>query len=68
MGAPTSYYYAMRSEMFLRDAQKALAQGEKERHINLITRATHYQYLAGQLPLEEGTNEQDICTTQVLQV
>ena len=68
MGAPTSYYYAMRSELFLRDAQKALAQGEKERHLNLMMRATQYQHLAGFLPLEEGTNEQDICTTQVLQV
>lgn len=66
MSAPTPYYYAMRSEMFLRDAQKALAQGEKERHLNLMMRATHYQYLAGQLPLEEGNNEQYIHRTQVL--
>lgn len=60
MSAPTPYYCGMRAELFLRDAQKALAQGEKERYINLMMRATHFQHLAGQLPLEEGTYEQEL--------
>lgn len=69
MSAPTSYYYSARVEMFLRDASKALAQGKKEEHKTLIMRATHYEYLAGQLPLLEGRTDeqnQDIHKTQVL--
>lgn len=49
---PTPYYYGKRAELFLFDAEQALEQGEHERHAQLIERATHYQGLAGQLPLE----------------
>lgn len=49
---PTPYYYGKRAELFLFDAEQALEQGEHERHAQLIARATHYQGLAGQLPLE----------------
>lgn len=49
---PTPYYYGKRAELFLFDAEQALEQGEHDRHAQLIERATHYQGLAGQLPLE----------------
>lgn len=49
---PTPYYYGKRAELFLFDAEQALERGEHERHAQLIERATHYQGLAGQLPLE----------------
>lgn len=51
---PTPYYYGVRAELFLHDAQRALMQGDTKEHARLIVRATHYAKLAGQLPLEEG--------------
>jgi len=48
---PTPYYYGKRAELFLYDAEQALLKGEREKHAQLIARATHYQQLAGQLPL-----------------
>ena len=48
---PTPYYYGVRAELFLHDAQQALAQGNKERHHELILKAVEYQELAVQLPL-----------------
>lgn len=53
---PTPYYYGMRAELFLHDAEIALGKGMKDEHARLVGRATHYQELAGQLPLEEGNN------------
>lgn len=49
---PTPFYYGKRAEMFLFDAEQALAQGNAEEHTRLMMRATHYRNLAGQLPLE----------------
>lgn len=49
---PTPYYYGKRAEMFLHDAEQALAEGNTERHAQLMVRATHYRDLAGELPLE----------------
>lgn len=51
---PTPYYYGARAELFLYNAQRALAEGKSEEYARLMVRATHYQELAGQLPLEEG--------------
>jgi hypothetical protein len=66
MVSPTPYYYGLRAELFLHDAEVALAQGEKEKHAQLVLRATQYQQLAGQLPLEEGRNDHnEIHTTRV---
>lgn len=48
---PTPYYYGVRAELFLHDAEQALAQGNKERHHELILKAVEYQELAVQLPL-----------------
>lgn len=48
---PTPYYYGKRAELFLHDAEQALLKGERIKHAQLIARATHYQQLAGQLPL-----------------
>lgn len=56
-GTPTPYYYGVRAELFLHDAEQALLQGDTPRHDTLMVRATHYQQLAGQLPLEEGHND-----------
>jgi hypothetical protein len=59
---PTPYYYGVRAELFLHDAEQALREGRKEEHARLIGRATHYQELAGQLPTmydisyEKGSN------------
>lgn len=49
---PTPYYYGKRAEMFLHDAEVALAEGNTEQHARLMVRATHYRDLAGELPLE----------------
>ena len=51
---PTPYYYGKRAELFLHDAQQALAQGDTTKHARLMLRATEYEELAGQLPREEG--------------
>lgn len=51
---PTPYYYGVRAELFLHDAEQALKQGDTTKHAQLMVRATHYAELAGQLPLEEG--------------
>jgi hypothetical protein len=60
---PTPYYYGVRAELFLHDAEQALREGRSQDHARLMVRATHYQGLAGQLPLtvydnrtEEGIN------------
>jgi len=53
---PTPYYYGKRVELFLQDAQIALSQGDTNNHARLILRATEYQELAGQLPLEKEEN------------
>ena len=60
MGKPTPYYYGVRAELFLHDAEKALREGQKEKHAHLMLRATQYQQLAGQLPLEEGLHDQTL--------
>lgn len=49
---PTPYYLGVRAELFLHDAEQALVQGNKERHAELMLRATEYQRMAGQLPME----------------
>ena len=54
---PTPYYYGVRAELFLHDAQQALMRGDKERHAQLMLRATQYQTLGGQLPLEGGLSD-----------
>jgi len=54
---PTPYYYGKRAELFLHDAQIALSQGDTTNHARLMLRATEYQELAGQLPLEKVDNE-----------
>jgi hypothetical protein len=51
---PTPYYYGVRAELFLHDAEEALRQGDTNEHARLMVRATHYAELAGQFPLEEG--------------
>jgi hypothetical protein len=48
---PTPYYYGVRAELFLHDAEQALMKGNKERHAELILKAVEYQELAVQLPL-----------------
>lgn len=53
---PTPYYLGLRAELFLHDAEQALRDGKKEQHAALVLRATEYQRMAGQLPME-GTNE-----------
>jgi hypothetical protein len=60
---PTPYYYGVRAELFLHDAEQALLAGRKDEHARLMVRATHYKELAGQFPLavydnrtEEGSN------------
>ena len=55
--APPPYYYGVRAELFLHDAEQALLQGDTTKHAQLMVRATHYQTLAGQLPLEKGHND-----------
>jgi hypothetical protein len=49
---PTPYYYGVRAELFLHDAEQALLQGDTTEHARLIGRATHYANLAQQLPME----------------
>ena len=56
-GTPTPYYYGVRAELFLHDAEQALLQGDTTKHAQLVLRATQYQTLAGQLPLEKGHND-----------
>lgn len=51
---PTPYYYGVRAELFLHDAQEALKQGDTTTHALMMLKAVEYQTLAGQLPLEEG--------------
>jgi hypothetical protein len=53
MSTPTPYYYGLRAELFLHDAEQALKEGKKEKHSKLILRAAEYRRLAGMLPLEE---------------
>ncbi len=52
---PTPYYLGLRAELFLHDAEQALKEGNKEKHASLVLRATEYQRMAGQLPME-GNN------------
>lgn len=54
---PTPYYLGKRAELFLHDAEQALLQGDTTKHAQLVLRATHYQELAGQLPLEKVDND-----------
>lgn len=49
---PTPYYYGVRAELFLHDAQEALIQGDTTEHARLMVRATYYAKLAEQLPME----------------
>ena len=56
-GTPTPYYYGVRAELFLYDAEQALLQGDTTKHAQLMLRATQYQTLAGQLPLEKGQDD-----------
>jgi len=54
---PTPFYLGKRAELFLHDAEIALAQGDTTTHAQLVLRATEYRELAGQLPLEKVDNE-----------
>lgn len=54
---PTPYYLGKRAELFLHDAEIALAQGDATKHASLMLRATEYEQLAGFLPREEGIDE-----------
>jgi hypothetical protein len=54
---PTPFYLGKRAELFLHDAEIALAQGDTTTHAQLVLRATEYRELAGQLPLEKEDNE-----------
>jgi hypothetical protein len=59
---PTSFYYGKRADLFLSEALRALSEGNKEKHAELVTRAQQYRDLAGQMELEVGdTREQRIC-------
>lgn len=58
MSTPTPYYYGVRAELFLHDAEQALKEGKKSKHDKLMLRAIEYQKLAGFMPLEEGVYEQ----------
>ena len=51
---PTPYYYGVRAELFLHDAEQALKQGDTTAHARLMLKAVEYQTLAEQLPLEKG--------------
>lgn len=54
---PTPYYYGVRAELFLHDAEQALMRGDVTKHAQLMLRATQYQTLGGQLPLEGGLSD-----------
>jgi hypothetical protein len=49
---PTPYYYGKRADLFLRNAHKALAQGNKPEYERNLLKAIEYRELAGQFPLE----------------
>jgi len=51
---PTPYYYGVRAELFLHDAEQALKQGNTTEHARLMLRAAEYHALAGHLPTEAG--------------
>jgi hypothetical protein len=51
---PTSFYYGKRADLFLSEALRALSEGQKEKHAELVMRAEQYRDLAGQMPLEVG--------------
>ena len=59
---PTPYYYSKRAEMFSASASKALAEGRVTDHSALMLKAIEYRNLAGQLPLEKVTNDNNIQT------
>ena len=65
---PTPYYLSKRAEMFSASAQKALAEGDVSKYNALVLKAIEYRTLAGQLPLEKEIQDDDIHTTQVLEV
>jgi hypothetical protein len=54
---PTPYYLGKRAELFLHDAEIALAQGDTTKYTHLMLRATEYEQLAGQLPLRKEDND-----------
>jgi hypothetical protein len=59
---PTPFYLGKRADLFLSEALRALSEGNKEKHAELILRAQQYRDLAGQMPLELGdTHEQRVC-------
>ena len=60
MSKPTPFYYGVRAELFLHDAEQALREGKKEKHAQLMLRAIEFQQLAEQLPLEEGHYDQTL--------
>ena len=51
---PNSFYYGKRADLFLSEALRALSEGQKEKHAELMLRAEQYRDLAGQMPLEVG--------------
>lgn len=57
---PTPYYLSKRAEMFSASASKALAEGRVTDHSALMLKAIEYRHLAGQLPLEKETNDNNI--------
>lgn len=63
---PTPYYLSKRADMFSANADRALAEGKVSEYNALMLRAAEYRTLAGQLPLEKDTNDNDIQATGVL--
>ena len=63
---PTPYYLSKRAEMFSANADRALAEGRVSDYAALMLRAAEYRTLAGQLPLEKDTNDNNIQATRVL--
>jgi hypothetical protein len=49
--------------MFSASASKALAEGRVTDHSALMLKAIEYRHLAGQLPLEKETNDNNIQAT-----
>ena len=63
---PTPFYFSKRAEMYSASASKALAEGRIIDSSALILKAIEYRTLAGQLPLERETNDNDIQGERVL--
>lgn len=51
---PTPFYYGVRAELFLHDAEQALLQGDRTKHDKMMLKAIEYRELAGQFPPVQG--------------